>query len=231
MGLFRIIIKCLKFASIEFKQTIMITFGYKSRFSGPIRALLFIALGLLMILSKTNAMELIVKIIAAFIFASGLVSLVVGLRRRAEGTMPIFGFNSILNIVLAILLFSFAGPASRLISYLIGFVLFGFGLFQSTILLSALRPIKTALVAMIVPVLVMFAGAFIFFCPDVIGESLGLVAGIALLLYGISDLFASFRMRKYVSEDEAQKHPDGEPMIDDQTIDDQTIDDQTIDEQ
>ena len=199
----------------------MFTFGYKSRFSGPIRALLFIALGLLMLLSKTNAMELIVKIIAAFILASGVVSLIVGLRRRGDGTMPLFGFNSVLNIILAALLFIFAGPASRLISYLLGFGLFGFGLFQTMVLVSAVRPLKSALVSMIVPVIVMFLGAFIFFYPDVIGESLGLVAGIALLLYGTSELFASFKMRKYVQDE----------TVDNTVIDDQTIDDQTIDEQ
>ena len=199
----------------------MFTFGYKSRFSGPIRALLFIALGLLMILSKTNAMELIVKIIAAFILASGVVSLIVGLRRREDGTMPLFGFNSVLNIILAALLFIFAGPASRLISYILGFALFGFGLFQTMVLLSAVRPFKTALLSMIVPVIVMLLGAFIFFYPDVIGESLGLVGGIALLLYGTSELFASFKMRKYV-----QDETDENTMVDDRTIDDQTIDEQ-----
>ena len=43
------------------------TFGYKNRFNGPIRALTAIAVGIVMVLSKTNALELVVQIIAAFL--------------------------------------------------------------------------------------------------------------------------------------------------------------------
>ena len=59
----------------------MITFGYNTRFSAPLRALLFIAVGALMIWAKADAMELVVKIMAAFMLAAGLVSMVVGLTR------------------------------------------------------------------------------------------------------------------------------------------------------
>jgi putative flippase GtrA len=43
----------------------MITFGYNGRFSSPIRALLFVALGVLMIVAKADAMHMVVKIFAA----------------------------------------------------------------------------------------------------------------------------------------------------------------------
>ena len=55
----------------------MITFGYKNKFSGLLRALTAIAVGVVMVASKTNALELAVQIIAAFLLASGLVSLLV----------------------------------------------------------------------------------------------------------------------------------------------------------
>ena len=54
------------------------TFGYKNKFNGPIRALTAIAIGVVMVMSKANALELVVKIIAVFLLASGLVSLFVG---------------------------------------------------------------------------------------------------------------------------------------------------------
>ena len=43
----------------------MITFGYKNRFSGLIRAFLALAVGVVMVVSKTNALELAVRIISA----------------------------------------------------------------------------------------------------------------------------------------------------------------------
>ena len=65
----------------------MITFGYKNKFTGPLRALTAIAIGVVMVVSRTNALELAVQIIAAFLFASGIVSLIVGYRQRKNGTM------------------------------------------------------------------------------------------------------------------------------------------------
>ena len=62
----------------------MITFGYKNKFSGLLRAVVATAIGIIMIVSKTDAMVLIVRIIAAFIFASGLVSLLVGYKNIAK---------------------------------------------------------------------------------------------------------------------------------------------------
>ena len=47
----------------------MITFGYKNKFNGPLRALTAIAIGVVMVLSKANALELAVRIIAAFLLA------------------------------------------------------------------------------------------------------------------------------------------------------------------
>ena len=179
----------------------MITFGYRNRFTGPLRALLFIALGIVLIITKTNAMELVVKVVAAFILASGIVSFLIGFRKRKDGTMPLFSFNAVLNIVIAVLLFLFSGPASRVISYLVGLTLFGFGMFQTVVLLSAVRAVRGVWTALILPVLVMLAGAFIFFYPDVMGESIGLIAGIALTAYGVSELVASFRMRAAVDGD------------------------------
>ena len=61
----------------------MITFGYNGRFSSPIRALLFVAMGVLMIVAKADAMQMVVKIFAAFVLAAGIVSVcVVSDRRR-----------------------------------------------------------------------------------------------------------------------------------------------------
>lgn len=179
----------------------MITFGYSSRFSGPLRALVFIALGIMLVVTKANAMELVVKVIAAFILASGLVSFILGYKKRQDGSMPLLGFNALVNIVIAVLLFLFSGPASRLISYLIGMTLFGFGLFQIIVLFSARRNFPGGWTMFILPVMVALAGAFIFFYPKVMGESIGLVAGIALMFYGLSELIASFRMSKVVESE------------------------------
>ena len=173
----------------------MITFGYNSRFSSPIRALLFVALGALMIFTKADAMQMVVKIFAAFVLAAGIVSVCVGFKQKKEGTMPLSFFNGLVNVVIAALLFAFAPFVSKFVSYLLGFALFGFGLFQLSVLMNMRKSVKVSLVAYLLPVLVTVAGLLIFFYPGFFGKSLGLIAGIALIVYGVSDLISAFKMR------------------------------------
>ena len=173
----------------------MITFGYNSRFSSPLRALVFVALGILMIVAKADAMELVVKIFAAFILAAGIVSIFVGFRQKKEGTMPLSFFNALTNVVIAALLFMFSGFVAKFVSYLLGFVLFGFGMFQLSVLMSMRKNVQVSIAAYILPVLVTLAGVVIFFFPEFFGQSLGLIAGIALIVYGASDLMSAFKMK------------------------------------
>lgn len=173
----------------------MITFGYNSRFSSPLRALVFVALGILMIVAKADAMELVVKIFAAFILAAGIVSIFVGFRQKKEGTMPLSFFNALTNVVIAALLFIFSGFVARFVSYLLGFVLFGFGMFQLSVLMSMRKSVQVSIAAYILPVLVTLAGVVIFFFPEFFGQSLGLIAGIALIVYGASDIMSAFKMK------------------------------------
>ena len=104
----------------------MITFGYKNKFSGLLRALIAIAIGVIMVVSKADAMVLAVRIVAAFLLASGIVSLAVGYRNRQNNQMPLMGVNGVVDIVIALLVFSFPNFVAGLIVYLIGFALLAF---------------------------------------------------------------------------------------------------------
>ncbi len=189
----------------------MITFGYKNRFNGPLRALTAIAIGVVMVMSKTNALELVVRIIAAFLLASGIVSLFVGYRNRNNGAMSLMGFNAAVDIILGIMLFIFPGFVAGLLIYLIAFVLIGFGLFQVIGLLSANRVMKVGLWSFIMPVLVLAAGIFLMARPAFVGEAIGVVAGAALIVYGVSELLSSWKMRKAIDEYEIYQTRPQEP--------------------
>lgn len=180
----------------------MITFGYSSKFSAPLRALLFVALGVLMIVAKADAMEIVVKIIAAFMLAAGIVSVFVGFKQRKDGTMPLSFFNAATNIVIAVLLFAFSDFVAGFVSYLLGLILFGFGLFQIFVLLSMRQQVKLRFAAYMTPLFVTLIGAMIFFSPKFLGQSLGIIAGAALIIYGLSDLISSFRVRSAMEAEE-----------------------------
>ena len=189
----------------------MITFGYANRMNGPVRALIAIATGALMIVYNEHAMNLVVKVIAALILASGLVSLAVGMRKKNDSTSKLMNFNAIVDVLIAAFLFIFNGFVANLIIYLIGFVLVGFGIFQLVALTSANRVSKVGLWAFVMPVLVIGSGAFLLFNPEFTKASISLVAGIALLVYGVSELLSSWKMKKAIDEYEITRVPQEQP--------------------
>ena len=188
----------------------MITFGYKNKFSGLLRALTAIAVGVVMVASKTNALELAVQIIAAFLLASGLVSLLVGYKNRQNGTMGLMGFNGGVDIVLGIILFLFPGFVAGFMIFIIGIVLLGFGLFQLIALVSANRVMKVGGESFILPTVVFLAGFFLVMRPSFVGEAMGVIAGAALIIYGVSELLSSWKMKKAIDEYEI-KFPSEKP--------------------
>ena len=210
----------------------MITFGYKNRFGGLLRALAAIAIGIVMVVSRTDAMVLAVRIIAAFLLASGIVSLLVGYKERQNNRMPLMGVNGFVDILIALLVFMFPQVVANLIVYLIGFALLGFGLFQLIALASANKVMKVGGLAFVMPVLVLLAGAFLLARPTFIGTAVGTVAGVALILYGVSELLSSWKMKKAMDEYDIQhpQQPSAEkvedPMADVKDVDYEKVDEQ-----
>lgn len=172
------------------------------------RALFFIALGVLMIVAKADAMEIVVKIIAAFMLAAGIVSIFVGFKQKKSGIMPLSFFNAATNILVAVLLFSFSGFVAGFVSYILGFILFGFGLFQIFVLLSARQKIAMGLAAYLVPLIVSAIGAMILFSPKFLGQSLGVIAGVTMIVYGVSDIISALRMRSVMRAEDVSSAPE-----------------------
>ena len=184
----------------------MFTFGYSSRISGPLRALIALAIGIMMVLRPDNALTTVVKVIAAFILASGVVSLIVGLKEKKNGSLPLMSFNALVDIIIGIVLFSAPGFVAKFIIYLIGFVLLGFGIMQILALFSAKRVMGLGLGAFILPTVVTLVGGFLLFNP--FAESvMVMIAGAAIIVYGASELLSSWKMKKAIDEYEIHQAP------------------------
>lgn len=199
----------------------MVIFGYRSRVNGPMRALIALAVGIMMVVSPANALATVVKIIAAFMLASGVVSLIVGLKDKEKGALPLMSFNALVDVIVGLLLFMFPGVIAKFMIYLIGFVLLGFGIVQIVALFGARRVMPLGFGTFILPIVVTLVGGFILFNP--FAESvMTIIAGSALVLYGVSELLSSWRMKKVmdvesskVDEQEAQVM-DSDGQVDEQ---------------
>ena len=182
----------------------MYTFGYSNRLNGPLRAVIAMAVGVIMIVFSEDALNIVVKIIAALLLASGIVSLSVGLKKRYDSTSKLMNFNAVVDIVIAVLLFIFNDWVSTLIISLVGVVLLLFGLFQIFAMISANRVMRLGFSPFIMPVVVTLVGGFIAFNP-LAKEVMTMVAGGALLFYGITELISSRRMKKAMDEYEVRQ--------------------------
>ena len=181
----------------------MLKFGYRNKLSAPLRAVVLILIGVLMVVFRTDAMELLVKIIAAFMLAAGVVSFFVAFKQKNDGTMPLSTFNGVTDIVIALLLFLFAGVISKFLSYLVAIALLCFGFFQITALLSARAQVRAGFGAYVIPVAVTLVGLFILLYPTVIGQSIGLIAGISLVLAGASELYSAYKFRNIIDSEDS----------------------------
>ena len=77
-------------------------------------------------------------------------------------------------------------------------------------LFSANRVMKVGGGSFILPALVTLAGGFLIFRPSFIGEAIGVIAGVALIIYGASELLSSWKMKKAIDEYEI-KFPSEKP--------------------
>lgn len=190
----------------------MFTFGYKSKINGPLRALIALAVGIMMVVNPGEALTVVVKVIAAFLLASGLVSLIVGLRNKKDGSLPLMSFNALVDVLLGLFLFVFPGFVAKFMIYLIGFALLAFGVVQILALASARKMTGLGFGVFVLPIVVTLVGGFILFNP--FAESvMVMITGAALVVYGASELLSSWRMKKAIDEYEIRQAPEKETPV------------------
>ena len=178
----------------------MLTFGFRNRMSGMLRAVAAIILGVVMIAMPDSSLVILVQILAAILIASGLVSVIYGVYNRRNGGLGLMVFNSIVDIVLGILIFCFPEFVASFVIVVLGIVLLVLGLFQIFALVSASSFVNMGVFAFLFPALAVVGGILLVFKPFGIASALTLVAGIVLLVYGVSELIASWKMRKAMKE-------------------------------
>lgn len=202
----------------------MFTFGYKTTLSSILRSLASIGIGLVMIFDN-EASETVVKVVAAFLFASGLVSLVYGLiRNKKEGLLPLMAVNAVVDILIGVLLFLNPGWVAGFIITLIGIVLILFGGLQLLALAGTMSLLGTGFGTLILSICAVVGGAFLIFSP--FGERvMGICAGSFLVLYGVSELISSWRIRKAKEAYEIRFNTREEPQPDQDIIETSGLDD------
>lgn len=176
----------------------MITFGYNNKFSSILRSLAAIAIGLVMVCA-TDATTTVVQIIAAFLFAAGIVSFAYGFANRKSGTFGLMTVNAVVDIVIGLILFLWPGFVAGVIVAIIGIVILIFGVIQILALAGTMSLLGSGGLNILLAVLAVAGGIVLIFNPFS-ERVMSILAGVFLIYYGITDLISMRRVSKAKKE-------------------------------
>lgn len=176
----------------------MITFGYNNKFSSILRSLAAIAIGLVMVCA-TDATTTVVQIIAAFLFAAGIVSFAYGFANRKSGTFGLMTVNAVVDIVIGLILFLWPGFVAGVIVTIIGIVILAFGVIQILALAGTMSLLGSGGLNILLAFLAIAGGIVLIFNPFS-ERVMSVLAGVFLIYYGITDLISMRRVSKAKKE-------------------------------
>lgn len=202
----------------------MITFGYKTPWSGIVRALASLGLGILAVTYPGDVIPLLVKIFAVLLGLYGLGMLIFAIVNKDEKLFSLWLSNSLIEIVVAVLVFIFAGFIARIAVVLIGFLLLVAGVYQLIALFSAMRVLRFSFWFFILPMIEAIGGGVLMFASQYFTAGVGLVVGIALIVSGFSELFSSIKVyrvaKKYTEDTKTEEQTDATVVTVDETKED-----------
>ena len=177
-------------------------FYVTNRTSSVARGVLTLIMGVCLMVWPGFTSGLIVKLIAGFLLAIGVVTLVSAMMAasKTKSAIPVLvALNVAVYLLFGLLVFLFPGFFLSLIAFLFGGVLLIAGLSQVIGLYQSSKYAPVGGGMYIVPVAITICGIALFFSPRASTEMLTMIFGGAVALYGISELVAVWKLRKGIA--------------------------------
>lgn len=176
-------------------------FGYyvTNRSASVLRGLLTLVLGCALLFWPGFTAGLIVKLIAAFLLATGLITLVFAFNAasKTHTTIPVMvGVNVAVYTIFGLLVFLFPNFFLSLIAFLFGAILLVAGVTQIINLYMGSKYVAVSGGMYIIPAIITLCGVALFFTPRASTELLTMIFGAAMALYGAEELYGAWKLSK-----------------------------------
>ncbi len=173
------------------------------------RALIAIALGVVLVVRPDVALKSLVMFIGFLFLFSGLMAFIVSYRRQQMEERPggMFSLNGVGSIILGALLISVPLFFTTILMFLLGGVLVLAAIAQLAALSMARQLGNVSPLNYIYPVLILLAGLVVFFRPWGSAEYVVIILGYTAIFYGITDLISHYQINKLRKRYDAE-HPD-----------------------
>ncbi len=181
-----------------------IIYSLTNRTNSIVRGVIFLILGIALLFWPANMLNLIVQLIAAFLIATGVVTLVFTLKAKskeeADGQRSFISSFATVNVVVYIcfgaLIFIFPGFFVSILVFLFGVILLMLGLGQLANLFLSSRHTSMPAYFYIVPVIITICGIMLFFQPFTTKDVLTMFFGACVAMYGIEEIISGWMLRK-----------------------------------
>lgn len=185
-------------------------YSMTNRRTSLIRGINMLLLGVALLIYPTAMLNVIVKVIAAFLIAIGSVTLYANLkahieeqqemgpeRKRQRDILRTFAsLNVALYLFFGVLIFLFPGFFVSILVFLFGAILLFLGLSQLVNLFISNRHAALPAYLYIVPVIITICGVILFFQPFTAKDVLTMFFGGCLVVGGVEELIAAWILRK-----------------------------------
>ena len=127
-----------------------------------------------------------------------------GLISKKSGSPGLMVTNAVVDVVLGVLLFLFPTQVAGLIVYLIGVALILLGALQLIVLIGSLSLVGGGFSTLILSICALVGGIVLVFNPFTL-KVMSVLAGIALIFYGVQELISAWKVPKAVKIVEVRK--------------------------
>lgn len=168
-----------------------------------LRAVLHIALGVLMLLAPQAVMNVIVYILATYVVALGVINIVDYLRHRREQASSFGLVSGILLLVLGAVMFAFTNAIISILPIFLGVLLMIGGITVLGQAVSYGRLFgRTSILTVVLSILVIVGGVLVVLNPFSSAVLLFQVFGVALVVMGVGELVSFFSYRSYAKNED-----------------------------
>ncbi len=175
-----------------------------NRTNSIVRGFIFLLLGVALLFWPASMLNLIVQLIAAFLIATGLITLLFTLKAKSKeqesGQRSILSSFATVNVVVYIcfgaLIFIFPGFFVSILVFLFGVILLMLGMGQLANLFISARHTKLPVYFYITPIVITICGIILFFQPFTTKDVLTMFFGACVAVYGLEEIISNWMLRK-----------------------------------
>ena len=163
---------------------------------GYARSVTCILIGAVLAIWPDMAAKTLVVVLGIALMIIGGVSIAISYKQSESVFGNIMSFNGLFSILFGLLLVLFTEFFISLIMYIFGLLFILSGISELSGLISAGKYSKISVAYYILPVLVTVCGFILLFKPFQVERTIFIFTGLALIVYGLSELFATLKVKK-----------------------------------